>query len=212
MRLMWDMSLLKLDHLAVSCEALDAGAAAIEQRLGISLEVQGEHPDMGTHNRLASTGDIYLEVLAINPDAKGPNRPRWFNIDNFSGTPRLTNWILQTDDIEGVLANLPGGFGEPLALQRGDLKWRMAVPKTGILPWDGLGPAIIQWDAGQHPSATLPDCGLRLSRLTIHHPMAVEMAELLGPLMPRDTAQFMPDEDAKLVAIYDGPNGEIRLE
>ncbi len=207
------MARLTLDHLAVAAETLDAGSAHIADTLGVELPVQGEHPLMGTHNRLTGMGpDLYFEMIAINPAAPSPEFPRWFNLDAFSGPPRLTNWILRTDDIEGLLNDLPDGFGTPIALTRGDLAWRMAVPKTGVLPWGGWAPAIIQWDCDLHPTQTLPDSGLRLSRLTIHHPDAVEMAECLSPLMPRDTAQFMPNETKKIVAILDGPDGQKRLE
>lgn len=207
------MSLFTLDHLAVSAETLDAGAAHISQTLGVDLPVGGEHPVMGTHNRLTGMGpDLYFEVICINPDAPAPDFPRWFNLDNFSGPPRLTNWILRTDDMQAALDVLPEGFGTARTLTRGDLTWHMAGPASGILPWGGWAPAIIQWEGDKHPTLTLPDSGLRLSRLTIHHPDAVEMAELLGPLMPRDTAQFMPDETAKIVAIFDGPDGQKRLE
>ena len=41
----------------------------------------------GTHNRvmaISSEGipDCYLEVIAIDPEAPEPGRPRWFGLDN----------------------------------------------------------------------------------------------------------------------------------
>ena len=87
----------------------------------------------------------------------------------------------------------------------------MAVPDDGRLPWDGFAPAIIEWEGDAHPTSALPDSGLRLARLTLHHPQAVEIAEALGPLMPRDTAQFMQSEEPHLVAIFDSPKGQLRL-
>ena len=196
----------------MSCVGLEAAASAVEAQLGVTLPVAGAHAQMGTHNRLTGLGpEIYFELIAINPEAPGPNRPRWFNIDNFSGPPRLTNWILRCDDIDAALAALPGGFGTPMFLERNDLRWKMAVPEDGILPWGGWGPAIIEWQGAAHPTQTLPDSGLRLLRLSLHHPEAEAMAQVLGPLMAQDTIQFMPAEAPKLVAIFDGPNGEIRV-
>ncbi|MEM7471515.1 MAG: VOC family protein [Pseudomonadota bacterium] len=207
------MTTLILDHIAVSCDALGSATPELEAQLGAPLPVAGQHPDMGTHNRLTGMGpDFYFELIAINPDAPAPGRPRWFNIDNFSGRARLTNWIVRCDDIDATLAALPVGFGRPISLTRGDLRWKMAVPDDGVLPWDGWAPAIIEWQGAAHPTQTLPDSGLRLLRLTLHHPDAAEMAELLGPMMPRDSVQFMPAEVPKLVAIFDGPDGEVRLE
>uniref|UniRef100_UPI0039B8CB19 VOC family protein n=1 Tax=Albidovulum sp. TaxID=1872424 RepID=UPI0039B8CB19 len=83
------------DHLAVSAASLDYGARVVEAALGIGLESGGKHPFMGTHNRLLSLGPgEYLEVIAIDPEAPGPERPRWFRLDTFTGPPRLTNWVL----------------------------------------------------------------------------------------------------------------------
>lgn len=207
------MALLVLDHLALACDPLDAGVAAVRDVLGIELPASGKHPVMGTHNRLTGMGpEMYFEVIAIDPDAAPIDRPRWFNLDAFSGPPRLGNWILRTEDMEAALDALPAGFGEPIALERGPFKWRMAVPQTGVLPWGGWAPAIIQWQGAAHPTQSLPDSGLRLASLTLHHPDAENIAHVLSPLMARDTALFMPDEDAKLVARFNGPNGLLRLE
>lgn len=206
------MSLFTLDHLALTAETLDAGSTHVEQALGVTLPTRGEHPDMGTHNRLLSLGpQEYFEVIAINPDAPGPNRPRWFNIDNFIGPPRLTNWILATNDMEAALAELPSGFGSPIQLQRGDFRWRMAVPDDGILPWDGWAPALIQWDGDLHPAPGLPDQKIRLQSVRLRHPEAQAMAELLAPLLPRDTVLFEPGEDTALIAEFDTPTGPRTL-
>jgi len=131
-------------------------------------------------------------------------RPRWFNLDAFSGPPRLTNWILRTKSMEAALAALPDGFGTPISLERGPFKWRMAVPDTGVLPWGGWAPAIIEWEGDAHPAQSLPDSGMRLSNLALHHPNAQEIEQVLGPLIAKDTALFMPDREAKLAALFDG--------
>lgn len=206
------MNLLKLDHIALSAMALDDGRAHVERNLNVTLATRGEHPHMGTHNRLLSLGaDIYFEVIAINPDATPPGRPRWFNIDNFAGPPRLTNWILATDDMEAALGALPHGFGTPVSLQRGDFRWRMAVPDTGLLPWGGWAPAIIQWEGDLHPAPGLPDQGIRLQSLRLRHPQAEEMAGLLAPLLPRDTALFEQGETPEMIASFATPHGEKTL-
>lgn len=175
--------MLRLDHLAVSCLRLEEGAAAVEAALGLPLAPGGQHPHMATHNRLLSLGpDLYLEVIAADPGQPRPAWPRWFDLDRFDGPPRLTNWICATDDLDAALAAAPAGTGTPVALARGDFRWRMAVPGTGILPFDNRYPALIQWEGAAHPAPRLPDHGARLARLEVAHPDATALRAALSPL------------------------------
>jgi Glyoxalase-like domain len=169
----------KLDHLAMSCVALAEGAAAVEDALGVRLAPGGQHPTMGTHNRLLSLGpDEYLEVIAINPDAPPPGRPRWFRLDRFLGPPQLTNWVVRVDDLDAALAGAEPGTGRATDLARGDLRWRMAVPDDGCLPFADAHPALIEW-RGAKPQDRLPDVGCRVERLEIAHPDAERLRRAL---------------------------------
>ncbi|MEP3347898.1 MAG: VOC family protein [Litoreibacter sp.] len=206
------MTLLKLDHLALTSETLEAGRAHVEDALGAPLTPRGEHPLMATHNHLLSLGDEeYFEVIAVDPNGVAPNRPRWFNIDNFSGLPRLTNWIVSTQNIEAALDALPDGFGTPIAFKRGEFEWSMAVPDDGILPWGGWGPALIQWHSEMHPAPMLPDQNVRLSTVLLRHPQAVEIAAAIAPLLPRDTILFEEANTPSLSASFDTPLGPRSL-
>lgn len=171
--------MLELDHLAVSATTLEEGVALVEAALGVPLAGGGKHPLMATHNRLLGLGDLYLEVIAPDPDAPRPDRPRWFDLDNFSGFPRLTNWICRTGDLDQAIAASPPGTGFPVALQRGDYHWRMAVPDDGRLPFDNAYPALIEWQGPHHPAAALPRSGVRLTRLEIAHPEATALRKAL---------------------------------
>ena len=172
--------MLKLDHLAVSATRLAEGVDWVESALGVALAPGGEHPLMSTHNQLLGLGDIYLEVIAINPAARTPPHPRWFDLDHFTGRPRLTNWIAGCDDLDAALARLPAGVGVPVDLERGDLRWRMAVPGDGCLPFGGAHPALIQWQGAAHPAQRLPDSGVRLQRLEIATPDAAALNTALS--------------------------------
>lgn len=173
---------MEFDHIAVAGETLEAATANCEASLGISLQQGGEHAVFHTHNTLLGLADdLYLEAIAINPDAPTPTRPRWFDLDRFSGPARLTNWICRCDDLDATLAELPEGFGRPVALQRGTLRWRMAVPADGVLPFDSCAPALIEWEGDQHPAAMLTPSGARLDHLTVTHPEAHDLSELLAP-------------------------------
>jgi Glyoxalase-like domain len=166
---------LRLDHIAVSAATLKDGAAWVEMALGVALTGGGKHPHMGTHNRLLGVGDLYLEVIATDPAAPKPSWPRWFDLDQFQGPPRLTNWICRTDDLDAALAAAPPGSGTPTNLQRGDYRWRFAIPETGKLPFDDCFPAMIQWQGELHPAKALPDAGVRLLTLEITHPDAAAL-------------------------------------
>ncbi|MCX8954072.1 VOC family protein [Ruegeria sp. NA] len=172
-----------LDHLAVAGETLEEASAHIEQALGVTLQPGGKHEKFGTHNRLLGLRDgLYLEAIAIDPQAQSPGRPRWFDLDNFQGGPRLTNWICRVEDIEATLSIFPDGTGEPIDLTRGALQWRMAVPPTGRLPFDNLFPALIEWQGDLHPANMLQDSACRLRRLVVYHPDALILARQLGEL------------------------------
>lgn len=175
-----------LDHLAVSCADLAEGVEAVADALGVRLEPGGQHPTMGSHNRLLSLGpDEYLEVIAIDPDAPPPGRPRWFRLDGFQGKPRLTNWVARVDDLDAALAGAVPGTGRATDLARGDFRWRMAVPDDGRLPFDDAHPALIEWQGGLKPQDRLPDAGCRLERLEIAHPEAERLREAIRLADPR---------------------------
>lgn len=198
--------MLKLDHLAVSAATLEEGAAWVEATLGVPLTGGGKHPHMGTHNRLLGLGDLYLEVIAIDPEAASPPHPRWFDLDHFQGPPRLTNWICRTDDLDAALAAAPEGTGTATDLARGDYRWRFAVPALGKLPFDDCFPALIQWQGDLHPARTLRDHGIRLTRLDITHPDAPALqAALEGLADPRLHVRLGPYRSLR--ATFDTPQG-----
>lgn len=200
--------MLRLDHLAISAGRLADGVAAVEAALGVPMAGGGQHAAMGTHNRLLGLGDLYLEVIAVDPDAVAPARPRWFDLDQFAGPPRLTNWVVATDDIDAALAAGPPGWGAVMQLERGDYSWQMAVPPQGRLPFDNACPALIHWQGTLHPAPVLPDHGLRLARLTVLHPDADALAQALGLNDPR--VEFVTGP-AGLTAVIDTLKGPVTL-
>ncbi len=170
---------MELDHLAVAGDCLEAAVAHVEAALGVPLQTGGAHAVFGTHNKLLGLSDgLYLEAIAVDPDAQPQRLPRWFDLDRFSGQPRISNWICRSEDLEQALSGLPDGAGQPLQLTRADLKWLMAVPGTGRLPFENMFPALIQWQ-GPHPAPRLQQQGCRLRRLVVAHPEAVALQALL---------------------------------
>lgn len=199
----------RLDHLAVSALSLEEGVAHVEAVLGLPLAAGGKHAYMATHNRLLGLGDIYLEVIAADPGAVRPAWPRWFDLDRFAGPPRLTNWICACDDLDEALATAPAGTGQPVDLERGDLRWRMAVPEDGILPFGGGFPALIQWQ-GAHPAQRLPDQRARLKMLEIVNPRAEDLRNAVS--LKDDRVRIVQGEAIALRAEIMTPQGVRVLE
>ncbi|WP_108482612.1 VOC family protein [Oceaniglobus ichthyenteri] len=201
---------MKLDHLAIAATVLEDGVAFVEAAFGVTMAPGGAHGAMGTHNRLLSLGpDLYLEVIAIDPAGRDPGRPRWFDLDRFVGLPRLSNWIVACDDLRAGLAAAPEGTGEVVELQRGDLTWSMAVPASGVLPYDGVAPALIQWHGGAHPAPRLPDVGCRLIALEVVHPegaaLAAHFPDMDGPV------SIAIGPTPGLRATFETPKGRVTL-
>jgi hypothetical protein len=157
-------------------------------------------------------GDLYLEVIAADPGAPQPAWPRWFDLDNFSGSPRLTNWVARCENITAALAASPDGTGIPVALQRGDYRWQMAVPADGKLPFDGGFPALIQWQGDLHPARALPESGVRLTQLEVAHPEAPALRAALADLLDDPRVVIVDGAAKALRASFTTPHGVRVLE
>lgn len=203
--------MLRFDHLAVSAGDLAEGVAWVEDALGVAMAGGGQHPHMSTHNRLLGLGDLYLEVIAIDPDAPKPDWPRWFDLDNFQGHARLTNWIARSENIRAAVAASPVGVGVPVALARGDYRWQMAVPSDGKLPFDGGFPALIEWQGDLHPAKALPETGVRLRQLVLAHPQTEALRAALAGIFADPRVAIVQGAFA-MRAEFDTPHGMRVLE
>ena len=192
---------LELDHLVVAAGRLDEGVAHVEAALGVTMSPGGRHDFMGTHNALLSLGpSAYLEVIAIDPQADAPPRPRWFGLDGVSGPPRLTNWVCRSGDLERDIQLAPDWCGEIVDAARGGLRWRMAVPDAGQYPLDGAFPGLISWVSERHPAAVLPDRGVRLEMLEICCPDAAVPQSALAGMLDMDKIRVVQGEVTQLTA------------
>ena len=106
-------------------------------------------------------------------------------------------------------ADLPKA-GEIFELQRGDLRWQMAVPRDGMLPYDNLHPALMTWKGSLHPAQMLAPSGLRLRRLTVTHPQAPDLSAVLSSRLTDDRIAYEVGPPA-LTAEFDTPQGPRRL-
>lgn len=205
------MSLI-FDHIILGCLDLDAGAAALSDRFGAPPAGRGVHAMMGTHNALWNMGDAYLELVAIDPDAPHPGRPRWFGLDEaatmdrLADGPRLLTWAASGPGAEALAQSAPEPIGEMETFSRDDLRWRVAIPTSGAPALDGLFPLTIEWLSGLHPAKRLGDQGLRCAALDLSHPeidLLRSRIEAIGaPLAAREGP-------AQIEAKIDAPNGPV---
>ena len=203
---------MEIDHIAIVCADLETGCREVEARLGLPLRPGGRHAHYGTHNRLLGLGpDIYLEVIAPDPDALVPPRPRWFGLDHPPDMPRVGNWLVRVPDLAAALAEAPDGAGRPVALARDDLRWEIAVPDDGSLPMEGGWPTMLQWHAGLHPAWRLPDDGVRLAAVEVRHPEAESLSRKLLPRLSGPEVRFVVADSPALSALLTTPGGEVWL-
>lgn len=141
---------------------------------------------MGTHNLLLSLGPtVYLEVVAIDPDAPPVARPRWFGLDDVppQSAARLAAWVANTDDIQ---AHASPALGVVEQMEREGLTWQMTSTANGHSPLSGAAPLLIQRATHFHPASRLADVGLRLRCLHIQHPRPGKVAQVLAHMALAD--------------------------
>lgn len=175
----------QLDHIVVTAPTLALGVNYVRQSLGVTPQMGGEHPRMGTHNCFLKLGEkIYLEVISVNPGAPSPQRPRWFGLDQVGPDefPRLATWVARTDDIKATVSASPIPLGSVEQMTRDRLHWHITIPENGSLPCHGVAPTLIQWPPGMHPTATLEDLGCSLDRLDCFHPDAERLSAILAAI------------------------------
>ncbi len=182
-----------IDHLVVLASDLASGVDWCERTLGVTPAAGGEHPLMGTHNRLLDISSpahtrAYLEVIAINPVGTKTipdGDRRWFDMDDASlqrqvaeHGPQLIHWVASVPDVAASLAALAAlgvDRGRAITASRptaqGLLQWQITVRPDGQRLWDGCLPTLIEWGA-VHPSDHLPASGVQLQSLQLQHPNA----------------------------------------
>lgn len=214
-----------LDHLVVGAATLHDGVAWCEKTLGATPAAGGRHALMGTHNRLlklssAAFEDCYLEIIAIDPDAPAPGRPRWFGLDDpalqaqlQAQGPRLLHSVARSPQLDmhrWGLITVGYQPGDPQRLGRdtpqGRLEWDMLLRPDGQPQCGGALPTLMQWH-GRHPTADLPDSGVALRSLALcgFHERARDVLRIRGvKVLPVGTAPA-------LHAVLDTPRGPVEL-
>jgi hypothetical protein len=206
-----------IDHIVITAPSLPVGAEYVRQSLGLAPQIGGEHQRMGTHNMLLRVGEaMYIEVIAVNPNAPRPNRRRWFDLDrtNANSMPGLATWVARTNDIRSAVLESRLQLGEIESMSRGQFNWLITIPADGSLPFQGIAPSLIQWLNEHHPVDKLPDSGCSLIRLEGFHPDADKIAGLLRSIGFEGEFSVSPLSGQKqpyLVAHIQTPGGVRQL-
>lgn len=219
-----------VDHLVVMAASLEQGVAWCEATLGVTPGPGGEHPLMGTHNRLLKIAtpnfpQAYLEIIAINSgavQAATTRARRWFDMDDSAlrervrrDGPQLIHWVAAVDDIAATVAALT-----TQAIDRGDILQASRQTPTGLLQWqisvradgqrlfDGCLPTLIQW-GDTHPSHTMPSRGVTLQNASLRHPQADALRQALTSIGLPHIA--VTTGTAQLSATLQTPKGLIEI-
>ena len=221
----------RLDHLVIVAATLEEGVVWCEHTLGITPGPGGDHPLMGTHNRLFRVATVdypraYAEVIAINPAAPTPvpaRTGRWFDMDDTAlrarvaqNGPQLVHFVANVPDAAQALASwaaLDIDRGPALAASRmtprGLLEWQITVRDDGQRLFAGGLPTLIEWGSA-HPAGHMMESGVTLQSLTAWHPHADALRaayQAIG-LQGVTVKQGAPN----LVATLRTPRGAVTLE
>ncbi len=221
----------QLDHVVVAAATLAQGVAWCEATFGVSPGPGGSHVLMSTHNRLLHIAGprflgVYLEIIAINPDAPPPGRARWFALDDTAlqarlrRSPRLIHVVARTTTLvlqHQQLHDAGHDLGEIIAASRetpqGLLSWQITVPADGRLAHGGVLPTLIQWQ-GQHPTEHMPTPRVTLKSLVLQGLPETAQAclGLTGVEMLRaGTSPLTSPSTPALQATFSTPRGEVVL-
>ena len=150
----------------------------------------GRHREMGTRNHLLRLGEaLFLEVIAIDPEAAAPPHARWFGLSDpgrvradWESGRRLRGFVARTDDLDRLLAAHGERFGAAARMTRGALTWRFAVRPDGAWPEDGALPCPMTWGEGRTRPRRCPTSAAGSPASTLTHPDPDRIAALYRTL------------------------------
>ncbi len=210
-----------LDHLVIAAADLSSGVDYVKDQLGVEMPFGGEHEKMGTHNHLMSLGaDSFLEIIAVNPKANQPNRPRWYGLDDpylraqIVKQPRLIAWVVNTTNIRQLMSLTEFPFGQIELISRDKLNWYFALPEDGRLHGPGLIPYLMQWNTDLHPARNMADLGCRFRDLALYHPNPDWLESILKQINAYELAEVVElakNQTAHMTATIETPTGVRKL-
>ena len=221
-----------VDHLVVLAASLEQGCAWSKRVLGVTPGAGGEHPLMGSHNRLVNASSpsfsrAYIEIIAIQPGVSGrraAGQKRWFDMDDpalqarvAKDGPQLIHFVAGVSDVAAAVKALAAQ-----GLDRGDvvqasrqsaaglLSWRITVRDDGQRLFYGGLPTLIQWDGTAHPVDVMAPADVTLEALEFSHPRPASLTDAYSAveLTGVTATQGAPNLRATLMT----PLGRVVLE
>lgn len=213
---------MKLDHIAFAAQSLEQAHDYALRLFGVKLPAGGKHPLMGTHNLVTRIAPgVFLEFIAIDPEAPPPNRTRWFALDRLmqegklEDSPRLFGWVASLPGLARNVGDSPQH--ELLEVSRGDLRWHFFHRADGEAEAGGCVPAMIDWASGASPVDKMQDVGIHLNQFQLAHPEMPAVRKQLDRLgwdasspENRDVA-FAQAAQPALTLVLDTPNGRVQI-
>ena len=174
--------MLTLDHITVIAPTLTEGVEHVSDCLGIEVPFGTRHHYMGTHNHRLQLGEnVYLEIVALDPDGVDPGRARWFGVDDlrqvrsdWDEKRRLRGWVAAVASIEDFLQRR-SEFGEVVPLPFDEPEFVFSIPVDGSLPLGGVLPSLIDHRDDPTRMSDIPDLGARLISYCLVHPKPEEI-------------------------------------
>jgi D-alanyl-D-alanine carboxypeptidase len=220
-----------VDHLVVAAKTLEEGVAWCERTLGITPGPGGEHPLMGTHNRLFPIATVnfpraYFEIIAINSiaaTAQITRARRWFDLDSEvlqtqlrEHGPQLIHFVANVPKVAesvAALGELGLDRGPAIAASRmtpnGQLNWKITVRDDGQRLMNGCLPTLIEW-GDVHPAQTMLRSGVSLQSLKVTHPDSAQLQAAYAAIDLQSVAVRLGS--ANLLATLSTPLGLVTLE
>lgn len=204
----------RIDHIVYAVPDLLKATKTLEQNLGVDISPGGKHLDKGTHNTVLNLGnEIYLELIAADPNNQNVNAPRWMGVD-LVDEPRVTRWSIKTNDLDGDI-QIMNKYDSKLAQQfsgsrkKADgtmLNWGMALPLA--TPLIEIAPFITDWKDTIHPTQSMPlQC--KLVSISFSHPEPDRVRSLYMGLGIERHIEQGPNPIITLE--IDSPNGLVKL-
>lgn len=212
-----------VDHVVFTCPDLEEGIEYIYDLTGVRAEFDSSHPGLGTHSALLSLGDdIYLEIIAPDPEQPEPAKPRPFKLDDPRTHYRLNAFAVHPDTLttsiqylrKRMMANgLDPGSVRLMSRSRlrtggTALRWQYTPPSEA----EGARPFLIDWGATPSPALSAPT-GCSLVEIRCHGRRVQQMKRVLEGvgLRPGQVcfSGWAEPRDDFLIATLKTPNGEV---